>query len=130
MVRSQPGLSKALMYASLAPRRAAIDASEEAPHSVGEVAQSLLLHRLRTGRQPGVFGTDLSQLGALLVVPRAVTAWPPKSLLLHGEIPYEPRMPAMFQQPNLLSWRRQQSEPRHTSKVATATDTSPPHALL
>jgi hypothetical protein len=33
-------------------------------------------------------------------------------------------MPAMLQHHLLLSWRRQQSKPRHARKVAAATDTN------
>jgi hypothetical protein len=33
-------------------------------------------------------------------------------------------MPALLYQHHLLSGRRQQSQPRHTGKVATATDTN------
>jgi hypothetical protein len=43
-------------------------------------------------------------------------------VLLDGQIPHKPRMPAVFHQHHLLRRCRQQSEPRHTSTVATATD--------
>jgi hypothetical protein len=94
-------------------------------HSNGlcEIPERLLLHRLRPGRQPTVFGADLSQLRRLLVVTRGATARLPKLLLLDGHVPHEPHMPAMLQQHHLLSGRRQQPEPRHTRNLATATDT-------
>ena len=116
MARLYPDLSEALMLAGLAPRRTAMGAGEKIPHGLREVTQRLLLHRLGPGRQPVVFGADLRQLRGLLVVPRSATARLPKLLLLHGQIPYEPRMPAMLQQHHLLGRRRQQPEPRHIRK--------------
>jgi hypothetical protein len=124
VVRFHPDLSKALMHNSLAPRWTAMSTSEEVLHGLGEVPQRLLLHGLRPGCQPAVFGADLSQLGRLLVVPRAATARPPKLRLFHGQIPHEPGMAAMLQQHQLLSRCRQQPEPRHTRNVTVDTDTS------
>ncbi len=124
MARLHPDLPEALMHAGLAPRRAPMGAGEEVPHGLCEIPQRLLLHRLRPGRQPTVFGADLSQLRRLLVVTRGAAARLPKLLLLHGQVPDEPRMPAMLQQRHLLSGRRQQPEPRHTRNLANATDTN------
>jgi len=124
MARLDPDLPEPLMHASLAPRRAAMAAIEEVPHRLGEIAQRLLLHRLRPGRQPFVFGTGLGQLCRLLVVPRGATARPPMLLLLYGKVPHKPRVPAMLQHHHLLSRRGQQSEPGHTRKVTAATDTN------
>jgi hypothetical protein len=124
MARFDLDLPEPLMHAGLAPRRAAMGAAKEVPHGLGEVPQRLLLHRLRTGRQPIVFGTGRRQLGRLLVITGGTTAWAPKLLLLDGQVPHEPRMPAMLQHHLLLSWRRQQSKPRHARKVAAATDTN------
>ena len=123
VVRLEPDLPEAFMHASLTPRRAAMAARKEIPHRLGEVPQRLLLHRVRPGRQPLVFGTDLGQLRRLLVVTRGAAARLPQLLLLYGQIPHKPRMPAMLQQDHLLGWCWQQSEPRHTRKVATGTDT-------
>jgi hypothetical protein len=122
MAGLEPDLSEALMDDGLAPRWAAMGAGEEVPHGLREVPKGLLLHRLRANPQPVIFGADLGQLGRLLVVPRAAAPWLPKLLLLHGQIPHEPRMPAMFQQHRLLSRCRQQPKPRHMRNVATATD--------
>jgi hypothetical protein len=96
--------------------------AEEISHGLGEVPQSLLLDRLRPDRQPVAFGAGLGQLRRLLVVPRGVTPRPPELLLLHCQIPHEPRMPTMLQHHHLLSWRGQQPVPGHTRKVATTTD--------
>lgn len=115
-------LPKAFMHARLAKRRAPMGARKEVPHSLGEVPQRLLLHRLRPGRQPVIFGAGLGQLRALLVVRRSTTARLPQLLLLHSQIPHKPGMLAMLHQPHLLSRRRQQPKPRHTRNLATTTD--------
>ncbi len=115
-------LSEAFMYAGLAPRRAAMGAGEEVPHRLGEVPQRLLLHGLRSSRQPAVFGAGLGQLRRLLVIPRGAAARLPKLLLLDGQIPHEARMPEMLQQHHLLSGCGQQPEPRHTRNVSAPTD--------
>ena len=124
MARLDPNLPKALMHAGLAPRGTPMGASEEILHGLGEVPQRLLLDGLRPGRQPIVFGTNLSQLGRLLVVPRGAPTRLPQLLLLHGQVPHEPRMPTMLHQRHLLSPRGRQPEPRHTRKVDAATDTN------
>jgi hypothetical protein len=124
MARLEADLSETLMHASLAPRRATMDAAEEVPHCLGEVAQRLLLHGVRPGRQPVVFGARLGQLRRLLVIARGAASGLPKLLLLDGEVPYKPGMPAMLQQHHLL-WRCwQQPKTRHTRNVTNATDTS------
>jgi hypothetical protein len=125
----KPDLAEAFVYTGLAPRRATMGAREEVSHGLGKVPQRLLLHRLGSGPQPVVLGADLSQLRRLLVVPRRATARLPPLLLLDGQVPYKPGVPAMFQQHRLLSRRRQQPKPRHTRKLTMATDTNGPRAL-
>jgi hypothetical protein len=122
MARLQPNLPKAFLHAGLAPRRATMVAGKEVPHGLGEVPQGLLLHCLRPFGQPQVFGARLGQLRRLLVVTRRATARPPKLLLLYGQIPDEPRMPAMLQQHHLLRRCRQQPVPRHTRNLEADTD--------
>ena len=122
MTRLHADLPEALVHAGLAPRRAMMGAGKEVPRRLGEVPQRLLLHCVRPLGQPPVSGAHLGQLRRLLVVPRCATARLPKLLLLHGEIPHEPRMPAMLQQQHLLSRRGQQPEPRHTRNLAVDTD--------
>jgi hypothetical protein len=124
MVRLERDLAEAFMHAGLTPRRAAMGAGEEVLHGLGEVPQRLLLHRLRPGREPVVFGADLSQLCALLGIARRMTSRLPKLLLLDGQVPHEPGMPAMLNQHQLLSRCWQQPKPRHTRKVTAATDTN------
>jgi hypothetical protein len=124
MVRLERDLAEAFMHAGLAPRRAPMGAGEEVSHGLGEVAQRLLLHGLRAGREPVVFGTGLGQLCALLAITRSMTSRLPKQLLLDGQVPYEPGMPAMLHQHHLLSRCWQQPKPRHTRKVTAATDTN------
>ena len=85
MVRLEPDLPEAFMHAGFAPRRAAMGASEEILHGLREVAEGLLLHGLRPGRQPVVLGADHGQLGGLLVVPGSAPPRLPKLLLLHGK---------------------------------------------
>jgi hypothetical protein len=60
---------------------------------LGEIAQRLLLHRLRPGRQPLVFGPVRGQLGTLLMVTGRLAAWLPVPLLLDWKIPHKPSMP-------------------------------------
>jgi hypothetical protein len=51
VARFEADLSESFMLASLAPRRAAVGAVKEVAHRLREVAQRLLLHRLRPRRQ-------------------------------------------------------------------------------
>ncbi len=122
-----PDYSEPFMYPGLAPRRTAMSAHKKAFHGACEIPQCLLLHRLRPSRQPSIFGAGLGQLCRLLVVPRGVPPRLPKLLLLHCQIPHEPRMSAMFRQHDLLSGCRQQQEPGHTRNVNLATDTDGCH---
>ena len=117
-------LPEAFMHAGLAPRRATMGASEEVLHRLGEVAQRLLLHGMRAGCQPVVFGADLRQLSALLVIARSMASRLPPLLLLDSQIPDEAGVAAMLHQHHLLSRCGQQSEPRHTRKITTTTDTT------
>jgi hypothetical protein len=123
VTRFHPNLPEAFIYTGLAPRWTAMSAGEEVLHGLSEVAQRLLLHRLRPGRQPVVVGAGLGQLRGLLVVTRCAASGLPKLLLLHGQIPHKSRMPAMLQQPRPLSGCWQQTKPRHTRNVAANTDT-------
>src|SRR5882757_3249648 len=115
-------LPEPLMHAGLAPRGTPMGASEEILHGLCEVPQRLLLHCLRPGRQPVVFGARRGQLCRLLVVSGSVATRLPEQLLLYGQVPHEPSMAAVLQQHHLLSRRRQQAKPRHARKLATATD--------
>jgi hypothetical protein len=63
-------------------------AVKKVAHRLSEVPQRLLLHCVRPGGQPVVFGARRSQLGALLVIPRRMATWLPVPLLLHGKIPH------------------------------------------
>jgi len=123
MVWLDPDLPEAFVHAGFAPRRAPMSANKEVPLGVREVAQGLLLHRLRPGRQPTVFGANHGQLRGLLVVPRGATTRLPKLLLLHRQVPNKSGMPAMLQQRQLLKRRRQQPKPRHIRNVVATTDT-------
>jgi len=124
VVRLEPDLPEPFIHEGLTPRRPTMGAAEKITHSLGEVPQRLLLHCLRPGRQPITFGAYLSQLRRLLVIPRRAATGLPMLLLLDGEIPHKSGMPAMFRQHHLLSGYWQQSEPRHSCKLAGATDTN------
>lgn len=124
MGRLDANLAEPLMHAGLAPRGAAMGAREIVPHRLREITQRLLLYGLRSGGQPVIFGAGLGQLRRLFVVPRGVASWLPTLLLLHRQVPDQPGMSAMLQQHCLLRGCRQQPEPRHTCKLATATDTN------
>ena len=74
-------LVESLVLTGLAPRRTTVGAVQKVAHRLGEIAQRLLLHRLRSSGQPLVFGARSGQLGALLVVARGVAAVLPVLLL-------------------------------------------------
>jgi hypothetical protein len=124
VLRFEPDLPETFMHKGLAPRWPTVGAAEKVLHGMAEVPQRLLLHRLRPGRQPVIFGADLGQLRRLLVVPRSMPARLPPLLLLDGQIPHVPGVTAMLQQRQLLSICWQQSKPRHGRKLASATDTA------
>ena len=115
--------TKALIPASLAPRRPAVCPAEEVRHGPREIPQCLLLNHLAAHTQPGMLPARGGQLPALLQVAGSVLpAGPPKLMLLDREIPHEPGMPAMLPQHRLLGRRRKQTVPGHTNTLATAAD--------
>jgi hypothetical protein len=115
-------LAESFIPADLAPCRAPVGAVEKVAHRLGEVPQGLLLHRLRPGAQPLVFGAGRRQLGALFVVIGRSAAWLPVPLLLHGQIPHKPRVTTMFGQCCRLLRARKQPKPAHISNVGATTD--------
>jgi len=115
-------LAKPLVPAGLTPGGATVGAIEEVPHRLGEVPQGLLLHGLRPGCQPIVFGTGRRQLSALLVVAEHLAARLPVPLLLHGQIPHKPRMATMLGQQRRLPRAGQQPKPAHVSNIGVPTD--------
>jgi hypothetical protein len=125
VARFDADLSKSLMLTSLAPGGATVGAVEEVAHRLGEVAQRLLLHGLRSGCQPVVFGARSSQLGTLLVVARRLAAWLPMLLLLHCQIPHKPGVPTVRGQYSHLPRAGKQTEPTHSDNVTGATDNMP-----
>jgi hypothetical protein len=120
--RSNPDMAEAFMYRGLPPRGATVGASEKVSHGLVEIAQRLLLHRLRSRGQPVIFGAYLRQLRRLLVISRGAASRLPKLLLLDGQVPHEPGMPAMLRQHHLLRRGWQQPKPRHSRTISTATD--------
>jgi len=93
---------------------------------LGEVPQRLLLHSLRPGFEPVVFGAGRRQLGTLLVVTGCLaTRLPMLLLLLHGKIPHKPRMATVFGQYSRLLKAGQQPKPAHINNLGSTTDNTP-----
>lgn len=87
-----------------------------------EITQRLLLHLLRTLRQPSELSPSLGQLtGLLRITRRTGSARPPRLVRFNREIPYISGVRAMFRQRLLLSRRGHESEPQ-TSTLTTTTD--------
>jgi hypothetical protein len=118
-------LAESFMCAGFAPRRATMAAVKKVAHRLGEIAQCLLLHSLRPGRQPVVFGPGRGQLGKLLVVPGRLSTWLPVLLLLDGQIPHEPGMATVFGHCNCLIRTGKQPKPAHTNNLGRITDNIP-----
>jgi hypothetical protein len=118
----QPDLPKAFVHTGFAPCRAPVCPGEEVPHRLREIPQRLLLHRLTPGPKPRVLGARLSQLRRLLYIARSYAARLPVPLLLHRQIPYISRVPAVRPQGFLLVNSRQQPKPRHVRTVTATTD--------
>ncbi len=81
-----------------------------------EIAQRLLLHRLRPCRQPRLRCTSLSQLRRLSHIPP--TGWPPWSPhqpLFQSDVPHVPGMATMPQQDGLLRWSQNKPVPGHVT---------------
>ncbi len=125
VARFDSDLSESFMRAGFAPRRATVGAVKVVAHRLGEVPQGLLLHGLRTGCQPVVFGAGLCQLGALLVVAGRVTAWLPVPVLLDGKIPHKPGMATVLGQYCGLLKAGKQPKPAHANNLGNATDNMP-----
>jgi multiple sugar transport system permease protein len=99
-----------------------VGAPEKIAHRLGEVPQRLLLHRVRSGRQPLAFGASGSPLGTLLLVARRLASSLPVLLLLHGQIPHKPGMATMLGQYRRLLNTRKQPKPAHTRNIGASTD--------
>ena len=125
VVRFDPDLPESLVHTGFAPRRAAVGSVEKVAHRLSEVSQRLLLHRLRSGRQPIVLGAGRSQLSTLLVVSRRTTSGLPVLVLLDGQVPYIPGVATMLGQHHCLFSRRKQPISRHTGNITLDTDKSP-----
>ena len=116
---------KALIPPGLPPRGPAAGAGKEAGHGLAEVWPSLLLHSLRSGRQPREFGTRFRELTTLGNVPgRSGAAWPPAQLLLPGQIPHKPGVAAMLTQDQRLLRSRCDPVQGHKSNLLAIADTS------
>ena len=98
---------------------------KEIAHPLGEVPQRLLLHGLRPGCQPIVFGAGRGQLGALLVEAGRLAAWLPVLLLLDGKIPHKPGMTTVLDQYCRLFDIGKQTKPAYTNNLGSTTDNKP-----
>ena len=122
MPRLDTDVAKSFIPTGLAPRRATMGAVEKISHRLGEVPQRLLLHGVRPGGQPVVFGARRSQLGALLVIPGRMTTWLPVPLLLHGKIPHKTGMATVLGQYRRLLNVGKQPKLGHTKNLGSTTD--------
>ena len=122
--------SRKRLPARLAPRRAMVGAVEKVAHRLGEVPQRSpasgrypqLLHSLRRGFEPVVFGAGRRQLGTLLVVTGCLATRLPVLLLLHGKIPHKPGMATVFGQRCRLLKTGKQPKPAHINNIGVTTD--------
>jgi hypothetical protein len=122
-----PGDPESLISPGLAPRwlPGRVLRVEERRHRLGEVAQRLLLHGLGAGGQPGVLGSRLGELPALLqVARRALAARVPVAVLLDGEVPHVPGVRAVVPQHRFLGGRGEQPVPGHANTLSNITDIS------
>ena len=115
-------LPKSFMRAGLAPRRATVGTAKVVAPRLGEVPQRLLLHSLRPGCQPVVFGAGRGQLGTLLVVAGRLATWLPVPMLLDGKVPNKPGMTTVFDQNRCLLNTGKQPKPAHINNLGSATD--------
>ncbi len=115
-------LPKPFMHTGLAPPRATMRTGEKVPHSLCEIPQRLLLHRLTSTTKPRVLGTRFRQLRALLQIAGSLAARLPMLLLLDCQVPHIARIPAVPQQCFLLLRRRHQAKSRHIRTVTADTD--------
>ena len=105
VMRFHSDLAESLMHTSFAPRRPAVRPGEKVTHRLSEIPQRLLLHGLRAGRQPVMFGAGRSQLSALLVVAGRVPSRLPVLLLFDGQIPHKPGVATILGQHRRLLGR-------------------------
>jgi hypothetical protein len=122
VARFDTDLPESFIFTGLTPRRATMGAVEKVAHSLRKVSQRLLLHGLRPGCQPAVFGARRCQLSTLLVVAGCVAAWLPVLLLLHGQIPHKPGVATVLGQRCRLLRTGKQPEPAHSNNVTATTD--------
>ena len=99
--------------------------AEEIRHSLGEIAQRLLLDHLGAGRQPRVPGPRGGELPALFqVARRAHPARVPVGVLLDGQVPDVPGVAAVVPQHRFLRGGGVEPVPGHTNIIAITTDIS------
>src|ERR1035437_50170 len=108
---------QALMLAGFTPPRAPVGAIEEPLPCLVEVAQRLLLDRLRPGSQPRRRSPGFGQLCGLGIEPRrGPFPAPPHQALLQAEVPHVSGVAALLQQEYFLCGARIQAEPHSTQR--------------
>jgi hypothetical protein len=127
LLSSPPHNPEPLVPSCLTPRRASIRIRriQECGHRAGEIPEGLLLHRMRSGRQPCMLRPGLGELPALLDIawcPRAARS--PMRVLLDGQIPHVPGVRTVLAHYPLLDRRGEQPVSGHTNTVAMTTDIS------
>ena len=115
-------LAESFMPAGLAPRWATVSAVKKVAHRLSEISQRLLLHGVRPGGQPAVFGAGRGQLRTLLVIPGRLSAWLPVPLLLYGKIPHKTGMTTVLGQCCRLLTTGKQPKPGHINNLGSTTD--------
>lgn len=124
VMRLHRDLPKPFVDSGLAPCWAPVRTVKEICHSLREVPQRLLLHRLTPGSKPRILGARLGELCALSSVSRSSSTRLPVLLLLDCKVPHISRVPAMRQECLLLLRSRHQAKSRHTRTITTDTDST------
>jgi hypothetical protein len=111
--------SESLVPSGFSPCRTPVSSREEVRHSLGVVAERLLLHHLAALPQPRMRRTGRGELTTLLqVAGRAGTVRTPPRLLLHCQVPHVPGMNAMAGQDRFLFQCWHQPVSTHTNIIA------------
>ena len=107
----------------LAPCWPSMAATPPVRHSLREIPQRLLLHRVRARTQPLGCGTSIGQLPTLRHIVRDMLSMMPIPQLLYGEVPYEPSVVTRLREQHRLLGRRIHAKP-HKPKLVVGSDSS------
>jgi hypothetical protein len=130
VIRADRYNTKPLILAFAPPCRSTVRPGEEIAQGLREVAQSLLLHHLRSITKPQVLRPGGRELSALLKIPRRGTpAGTPPRMLLHGKVPDVSGVRAVPNQNRFLLRGGLKTIPRHTNTL-TSPDTESMEAAI